>query len=134
MNSMRRAILLLAAVSACKSNDQDEVTNIVEVGAGAVEERPEIVTGENAQLVRNTEESVKRYEELRLQGLTRAQVALRDSISTSVDQDFAVFRAMALHGDLYLHRNMAVKCLGFAREKRTEAREALLQITEQPKF
>lgn len=129
-------IALLASLACCKSSGDREVTNIVEVGAGAVEERPEVSLGEDAKLVRNTEESVKRYEELRLQGLTRAMAALRDSISTSVDQNFPVYRNMALEGNLYLHRNMAVKCLGFAREQRADAREALLTIAnktdEQP--
>jgi HEAT repeat protein len=132
VNAASGLIAVLALFPACKSNDQEDVTNIVEVGAGAVEERPEVVTGENAKMVRNTEESVKRYEELRLQGLTRAMAALRDAIATSVDQDFPVYRDMALGADLYLHRNMAVKCLGFAREKRAEAREALLKIAEKP--
>ncbi|MHC4939816.1 MAG: HEAT repeat domain-containing protein [Planctomycetota bacterium] len=132
MTKMRPWLLIPLCLAACASNKDKEVTNIVEVGAGAVEQRPELVTGENAKLVRNTEESVKRYEELRLQGLTRAQIALRDSIATNVDKDFDVFRDMALEGKLYLHRNMAVKCLGFAREKMPDAREALLLIAQKP--
>jgi HEAT repeat protein len=130
--SMRFFLPVLAALACCKSSGQGDVTNIVEVGAGAVEQRPEVALGEDAKLVRNTEESVKRYEELRLQGLTRAMSALRDSIATSVDQDFPVYRDMALESKLYLHRNMAVKCLGFAREKRADAREALLLIASKP--
>ncbi|MHC4453015.1 MAG: HEAT repeat domain-containing protein [Planctomycetota bacterium] len=132
MTNMRPWVLVLLCVVGCASTDDKEVTNIVEVGGGAVEQRPEIVTSEAAKLVRNTEQSVKRYEELRLQGLTRAQIALRDSIATNVDQDFDVFRDMALEGKLYLHRNMAVKCIGFAREKMPDAREALLLIAGKP--
>jgi len=128
---MRVWIPLLAVLACCQSGGKKEITNIVEVGAGAVEERPEVTLSESAKLVRNTEESVKRYEELRLQGLTRAMGALRDSIATSVDQNFDVYRDMAVNtGNYYLHRNMAVKCLGFARDKRVEAREALLSIAE----
>ncbi|MEM8884793.1 MAG: HEAT repeat domain-containing protein [Planctomycetota bacterium] len=134
MRSIPALILfpILGLALGCQSpRDESKVTNIVEVGAA--EERPEFTSDENAKLVKNTEDSVKRYEELRIQGLTRAMTALRGSIATSVDQDFEIFRDMALEGELNLHRNMALKCLGFADERKADSREALILIASNPK-
>ena len=125
------AHLILGAVlwTGCQSTPQsDEVTNIVKAGTGAMEDQQAVVMDDDTRMVRNTSESVKRYEELRLQGLTRAMLALRSTIARTVDDNFDVFRDMALDGKLQIHRNMAVRCLGFASERREDAREALIQI------
>lgn len=124
------AILL----TGCQSDPEPgEVTNIVRAGADMAEDQPVLAQDENSKMVRNTSESVKRYEELRLQGLTRAQFALQSTISRTVDDNFEVFRDMALDGMSKLHRNMALRCIGFARERREDARECLIQIASNRK-
>jgi len=138
MRPIRRVLAALLPVAlvltGCQSSqDPSEVTTIVKAGVGAVEDQPILAQDEDTQMVRNTSESVKRYEELRLQGLTRAQHALQSTISRTVDDNFDVFRDMALDGKLKLHRNMALRCLGFAREQREDAREVLIQIASNRK-
>ena len=100
----RWAAVLLAGLgglfaSACASSDatkSDEVTNIVTVGVGAEEDQPALGGSDVAKRVRNTAESVKRYEELKLQGNSRAMIALRTTIARTVDEDFNDYRDMAL--------------------------------------
>ena len=111
-------VVLAFAAAGCVSTDEPkDVTNIVSVGVGAAEEQPDVASDDATRRVRNTAESVKRYEELRLQGNSRAMIALRTTIARTIDEDFDDFRNMALDGQSYLHRNMAVKCLGFANER-----------------
>ncbi|MHC4954005.1 MAG: HEAT repeat domain-containing protein [Planctomycetota bacterium] len=127
------ALLLLPFVTvACVSSDDNkDVTNILEVGTGEAERQPEVAMNETTRMIRNTSESVKRYNELRLQGMSRAMRALRNTISRAVDENFDAFRDQALAGK-YIHRNMALRCLGFASERRADARETLIQIASNP--
>ena len=124
-------VFLLGAVvlGGCESKKEpSDITTIVKAGTGAMEDQPDVAMDDNTRMVRNTSESVKRYEELRLQGLSRAMLALRSTIARTVDDNFDVFRDMALDGKLQIHRNMAVRCIGFASERREDARELLIQI------
>ena len=126
-------VVLAFAVAGCVSTDEPkDVTNIVSVGVGAAEEQPDVASDDATRRVRNTAESVKRYEELRLQGNSRAMIALRTTIARTIDENFDDFRNMALDGQSYLHRNMAVKCLGFANERRADASEVLIEIASTP--
>jgi len=128
------ALLAFGPIACVPVNPQtnNETTNIVTVGVGATEEQPDLAIGDAGRRVRNTAESVKRYNELRLQGNSRGMIAMRTTIARTIDENFDDFRDMALDAEKYLHRNMAVKCLGFANERRGDAREVLIEIASKP--
>lgn len=132
MNSMRSAALsfsLSLFLLACNTTTQEETTTTTTVRApGAAASAPEIAHDEDTKLVRSTERNVNTWQELRLQGKTQQMDAVRRTIARAVDDNFDVFRTIALESDTILIRNMAVKCLPFAFEMRDDARDTLLVL------
>ncbi|MHC4958774.1 MAG: HEAT repeat domain-containing protein [Planctomycetota bacterium] len=117
-------LLLLA----CQSPEKASETTTIVRAPGSEKDAPEIAIDENAKLIRGTERNVNTYEELRLQGQTQQMEAVRDSIARSVDDHFDVFDLAARTADTSIVRNMAVKCLPFAIERRADARKTLLVL------
>ncbi|MHC4341580.1 MAG: HEAT repeat domain-containing protein [Planctomycetota bacterium] len=128
MSVMRCALLALSLFAvACGSPPKDDsATTIIETET--IKDSPELNQDETGRLLRRTDNNVKQHEELRLQGMTQQMVAVHRAIAQSVDDNIDTFRKVALEGDLLLQRNMAVKCLGFAVERREKARDTLLVL------
>ena len=118
-------VCALAWCAGCKSNDK-EITTIVKVGE--MDNAPEVVGNEQMRTVRATERNIAQWVELNQQGRTTQALALRVTISQSVDDNFETFEKVAREGGLLLGRNMAVKCIGFAREHRVEALALLVDL------
>lgn len=125
MRHVLAGLALLLAGASCASN-RDETA--MPPDPDVITEAPELRGDEASQLVRATKRNVDRYWELRIQGQTQPMIALHQNIARSVDQNFATFRAQALDKELLIQRNPAIGCLAFAIEKRTKARDVLLQI------
>jgi hypothetical protein len=125
MITMRRApwigIALLAG--ACSSTEQGP--DIVVPYEDQVKEALEQGGNEEGQIVRRTYQNVRRYEELRIEMQEQPMAAMRRTIARSVDDDFEVFKEHALDKGSATLRNWAVACIGFAIEKRVEARKLL---------
>lgn len=121
------------APSACASTENDDPSNIIVVKGAGADVEDELELDDKTRLVRGTVESVISYFELKAQARTQAMKALRETIANKVDKDYKVFEEMALESDLLIKRNMAVMCLGFARENRVEARTSLILIAENKK-
>jgi HEAT repeat protein len=115
----------LVLASGCKSEPK-ETTTIVKVGE--MGNAPEIVGNDEARTVRATERNVKQWVELNQQGRTTQALAIRVTISRAVDDDFETFAKVSTDASLLLARNMAVKCIGFARENRAEALALLTEL------
>ena len=134
MNSMRSALpCFLSALAGCfllacnTTPKQSETTTFV-TAPGASKNAPEIAQDDDTRLVRSTERNVKTWQELRLQGKAQQMEAVRRTIARSVDDNFDVFRTIALESDTIIVRNMAVKCIPFAFEMRDDARDTLLVL------
>jgi HEAT repeat protein len=136
MDTMRHLLagLLLAltfALMACRTGPARPDGDASRPGeAEAAKDAPELRADEAHRLVRSTERNVNHFQELQIQGQTRQMVSLRRAIARTVDENFATFETMATTADLRVQRNMAVKCLGFALEKRTAARDLLVRLCD----
>lgn len=133
MTKMRYALIALAAaLAACQTTKRDGGKAEAIVKTDMATEAPELEGDDATRIVRRTERNVDYYQELRLQGQTQQMVALHRTIGRTVDTEFPVFKKMAFDREYKtIQRNMAVKCLGFAIEKREEARETLLALLEE---
>jgi HEAT repeat protein len=80
---------------------------------------------EEGQVIRRTYQNARRCEELRIEGQEVPLAAMRRTVGRSVDDDFEIFKRHALDKDSATLRNWAIACLGFAIEKRVEARKLL---------
>lgn len=131
MIPMRRAVplLLLLLLAACQGTKEESDSAVPQLGQDPVEGMD---NAEPAVIAQRIERNVKAWRELQIQGQTQQMAAMRLTISRSVDENFDALRELALRGELQLHRNPAVRCLGFANERRTDAREALLQLCADP--
>ncbi len=124
-------MLVLVLLTACQTNKttgQGDTAATLKVEAAR--DAPLLEGDEVGRLLRSTERNVRHFFELRLQGKTEVMVTLRRTLGRTVDQNFATFRDVALNGEFLLHRNTAVKCIGFAIRKRKEAQSVLLKLYE----
>lgn len=119
------AVVLLAACESPKGT-----TNVVEPASVAVP--PELEKSDAIQLVRRTDRLVVEYLELLYQGKIEQASAVKNTVGQTVDADFATFEEVARKGALTLHRNLAVKALGFAHRKRKEAHDLLQEMLKDP--
>jgi len=121
---MRRALFVTALLLAGCASDKKEPSLTVPY-EDKVKEALDEGGNEQGQLVRRTYMNVRRYEELRVEMQEQPMAAMRRTIARSVDDDFDVFKRYALDKTSATLRNWAVGCLGFAIEKRAEARKLL---------
>jgi len=131
MVTMQRALLatglLLAACASNKEKDQ-----VVVPYEDKVKEALDEAGNDEGQLIRRTYQNVRRYEELRIEMQDQPMAAMRNTIGRTVDEDFGVFKKYALDKQSATLRNWAVACLGFAIEKRVEARKLLESMLAEP--
>lgn len=125
MITMRRVLLAVPALllGACATPDKEP--DIVVPYEDQVKEALEHGGNEEGQTIRRTYQNVRRYEELRIEMQEQPMAAMRRTVGRSVDDDFEIFRKYALDKDSATLRNWSVACLGFAIEKRVEARKLL---------
>jgi HEAT repeat protein len=128
MFTMHRVLLAAAVLLPLSCNKPDKEPDIVVPYEDQVKEALEQGGNEQGQIVRRTYQNVRRYEELRIEGQEQPMAAMRRTIGRSVDDDFEVFKEHALDKDSATLRNWAIACLGFAIEKRVEARKLLLSM------
>ncbi len=129
--SVSFCLIAAGLVPACESTKKQETETSAAFRAEAEEENsPLFSSDEGIRLIRSTERNVKHFLELRIQGETQQMLAVRRAISRSVDDNFDTFRDTALKSEFIVHRNMAVKCLGFSTDNREKARVALIELTE----
>ncbi|MDH3591441.1 MAG: hypothetical protein OER88_06160 [Planctomycetota bacterium] len=119
--------VLGAVLPACSSTPRESETT-APFSPEAQQDGPEFSTDEGIRLIRSTERNVKHHSELMLQGKTQQMVALRRAVGRTVDDNFQTFEDTALKSEWVIHRNMAVKCIGFAVEERERAFQVLAQI------
>ena len=124
MSCMRILLVGLLGLTGCQS--QPTTTTIVRTET--TKEALELPTDKPTSLVRATARNVRTFGELRLQGKTQQAQAVHHAIADSVDGNLDTFRQVALEADTIIVRNMAIKCLAFAIEKRREARDILLLL------
>jgi HEAT repeat protein len=123
MVTMHRVLLAAAALLPLACNTPEKEPDIVVPYEDQVKEALEHEGNEEGQVIRRTYQNVRRYEELRIDMQEQAMSALRRTIARSVDDDFETFKKYALDQQSATLRNWAIACLGFAIEKRVEARK-----------
>jgi hypothetical protein len=126
---MRRAASLVALVlGACASHEKEP--DVAVPYEDQVKEALEKQGDEPGQLVRRTYQNIRRYEELRVEGQEQPMAAMRRTIGRTVDDEFKTFKEYALDKQAF-NRNWAIACLGFAIEKRVDARKVLESLTQE---
>jgi hypothetical protein len=93
-----------------------------------VKEALEEEGNEPGQIVRRTRMNVRRYDELRIEMQEQPMAAMRRTIAQSVDDNFDVFVQFAGDKQSSTLRTWSITCLGFAVEKRVQARELLQSL------
>jgi len=127
MGTMRRALLaVILAAAACGSPPKAEEIKVPD--PDIVGEAVDKGGDPDFELAKRTHSNVRHYNELRRQGLMQQMVAMHNNIARTVDENFEVYRRLALDRTLYTPRNWAVASLGFSLEKRKEARQVLEQV------
>lgn len=132
MLAMHRALLAPAALLLVACNQPEKDPDIVVPYEDQVKEALEQGGNEEGQIIRRTYQNVRRYEELRIEMQEQPMAAMRRTIGRAVDDDFDVFKRHALDKEVVTLRNWAIACLGFAIDKRVEARKLLeSQLTDE---
>jgi len=128
---MRALLLALLLVSpSCKS--KPPLTTPVE--AISVKIPPEVAEKETTKTVRRVNRNVDLWQELLAQGKTTQAHSLRQSIARDVDENFDAVATVAREGEFTQLRNLAVKGLGFSRERRADARALLDTLLGDPQL
>lgn len=120
---LRRGAVLAFALAACSAPKKEPA-----IGApyeDQVKEALENEGNEEGQLVRRTRMNVRRYEELRIEMQEQPMAAMRRTIAQTVDESFDVFARYARDTQSSTLRTWAITCVGFASEKRVQARQLL---------
>ncbi|HEX5138148.1 MAG TPA: HEAT repeat domain-containing protein [Planctomycetota bacterium] len=122
---MRRILsaVVLPLLGACAAPKTDP--DIVVPYEDQVKEALDEGGNEQGQVIRRTYQNVRRYDELRIEMQEQPMSAMRRTIGRSVDDNYATFKQYALDKNSATLRNWAVACLGFAIEKRVDARKLL---------
>jgi HEAT repeat protein len=123
---------LLTAVCLLGCRSRPPVTNPVE--QIAVKLPAHISERESTKTVRRINRNVDLWQELLAQGKTTQAHGLQQSISRDVDENYDAIAQVAREGEFTQLRNLAVKCLGFARKRRDEARDLLDALLDDPQL
>jgi HEAT repeat protein len=123
---LRGATALALALAACSAPKKESTISVPY--DDQVKEALEHEGNEEGQLVRRTRMNVRRYEELRIEMQEQPMAAMRRSIGQSVDESFDVFVKYARDKASSTLRTWSITCLGFAIEKRVQARELLQSL------